>query len=283
MHTYFIRPAGALVLLVVCLMFAPARRVTGDRPVGASPSLDAPPAPAGSTDKSFAELCRVDPVEALATSMRRYKATVEGYTCTFRKRERMHGKFRDQEVIACEFQEAPFAVLMRWTEGGGRAAAMLYSAAEDDTHLFIVPADNFAKVALRALGKTSAKRPLASAEIRDASRYPPSQFGIYNGTARAYTDWKAYQERGVLRTKYEGVRPVPELGGRPCHILTRTSAAAEPPEGQTGVTLLFDTETLLQLGAVLYAGDELLATYYFHDLKLNPKFDARHFSSERLK
>jgi Protein of unknown function (DUF1571) len=283
MRTYLIRPGGALVLLVVCLMFAPARRVTGDRPVSASPRLDEPPASAPATEKSFADLCRDDPLEAVATSMRRYKATVEGYTCTFVKRERMHGKMRDREVIACEFQEAPFAVLMRWSEGAGRAEAMLFSAAESDDHLFVVPAGEFAKQALRVLGRTSAKRPLTSAEVRDASRYPPNQFGIYYGTARVYTDWKAYQGRGALRTVYEGIRPVPEVGGRPCHILTRTSAAPEPPEGQTGVTLQFDTETLLQLGAVLHAGDELLATYHFRDLKLNPKFDAKHFSSERLK
>jgi outer membrane lipoprotein-sorting protein len=54
-------------------------------------------------------------------------------------------------------------------------------------------------------------------------------------------------------------------------------------DGLTRVTLMFDTETLLQTGSVLLSGDDLLATYYFRDVKLNPKFDADHFSPERLK
>jgi hypothetical protein len=31
------------------------------------------------------------------------------------------------------------------------------------------------------------------------------------------------------------------------------------------------------------AGDNLVASYHFRDIRLNPKFDARHFSADRLR
>ena len=43
------------------------------------------------------------------------------------------------------------------------------------------------------------------------------------------------------------------------------------------------TDTLLQVGAVLMAEDELIGRYHFGNLKLNPTFDRDHFAADRLK
>jgi Protein of unknown function (DUF1571) len=282
MRTSLYRPASFLALLVLCLMFAPARRVTGDRHVAGHPSVAAPGATDGPSAKSFADLCRDDPVAAIAQSLRKYKAEVLGYSCTLVKRERIGGELRAAEVIACDFQEAPFAVLMRWVEGKNRAEAMLYAAGQNGDQLLIVPAGDLQKSALRLLGRPYAKRALTSEDAKAAARYPADQFGIYFGSARVYDTWKAARDRGTLRAAYDGVRPIPELNGRPCHVLRRACVVPEE-DGLTRVTLCFDAETLLQVGAVLMAGDELIASYHFRDVRLNPKFDVRHFSADRLK
>jgi len=282
MRTLLYRPVTFGGLLVLCLAFAPARRVTGDRELVGHPSALPPAASAGPAARSFAELCRDDPVEAIARSMRKYKAEVEGYSCILVKRERINGELRDPEVIACDFQEAPFAVIMRWVEGKTRAEAMLYAAGQNGDQLLIVPASDLGKSALKLIGRTYAKRALTSEDAKSASRYPANQFGIYCGTARVYDAWKAAHERGALRTEYEGVRPIPEMNGRPCHVLRRNCLVPEE-DGLTQVTILFDAETHFQVGAVLMAGAELIGRYYFRDLRLNPKFDALHFSAERLK
>jgi hypothetical protein len=262
-------------------MFAPARRVTGDLEVSGRPSA-LPASRLDPTRKSFGDLCRDDPVQAIATAMRKYKSDVESYSCTLVKQERIRGELRDRETIACDFREAPFSVLMRWIEGKGRVDAMLYVAGENGDQLLLVPSSETLKAALRVMGKTYGKRALNSDDARSAARYPANQFGLYHGTERVYSAWRAAKEAGALRTQYDGVRAIPELGGRPCHVLHRTCVVPED-DGLTRVTLMFDTETLLQTGSVLMAGDELLATYYFRDIKLNPKFDADHFSPERLK
>src|SRR6476659_7600387 len=129
MRTFLYLPAAFITLLVICLMFAPSRRIIGDAELVVVPK-DGPAKP-------FSDLCRDDPVGALAASLAKYK-TVEGYTCTVLKQERINGKLREPETIACDFQEAPFAVLMRWKAGVTRADAMLYEAGENDDQLLIV-------------------------------------------------------------------------------------------------------------------------------------------------
>jgi hypothetical protein len=281
MRTYFYLPVCFVSLLVICLMFAPARRVTGDLEL-AGRTLALPGERTAASKNTFADLCRDDPVEAVAVSMRKYKAEVEGYRCKLSKRERIRGELRDAETIACDFQEAPFAVLMRWLEGKGRVETLLYVAGENGDQLLLIPSSETLKAALRVMGKTYGKRSLTSEDARNASRYPVNQFGIYHATARVYSAWRAAKQTETLHTKYDGVHPIPELGGRPCHVLHRKCVTPEE-DGLTQVTLMFDTETLLQIGAVMTAGDQPLATYYFHDLQLNPKFDSTHFSAEKLK
>src|SRR4051812_26228225 len=108
MRTYLHVPV-TLGLLAICLMFAPARRVTGDHELVGRPSLDPLTAKRPASPQSFANLCRDDPVEAVAASIRKYRATVERYTCVVRRQERIDGNLRDPEQIECEFRESPFA------------------------------------------------------------------------------------------------------------------------------------------------------------------------------
>jgi hypothetical protein len=281
MRTYFYLPVCFVILLVVCLMFAPARRVTGDLELSGRPA-ELPVGQPAESAKTFGDLCRDNPVEAIAASLCRYKSDVEGYTCKLAKQERIKGELRDPELIACDFSEAPFAVIMRWLEGKGRVDALLYAAGENGDQLLLIPSSDTLKAALRVMGKTYGKRGLTSEDARSASRYPADQFGIYHATQRVYAAWRAAQERGTLKTRYDGVRSIRELDSRPCHVLHRMCVTPEE-DGLTQVTLMFDAETLLQIGAEIRGGNELIATYYFRDLKLNPRFDAKHFAAERFK
>jgi hypothetical protein len=275
MRTYLYLPVCFIALLVVCLMFAPARLVTGDRTVYPFPAQAPIVAPA--EERPFAELCRDDPIGALARSLHRYRNEVEGYTCTLVKQERINGKLRNREVIQCDFRESPFAVKMRWMEGKGRALAMLYPAGDRTDQLAVVPANDLARaiapVAIRSLGDSS---------VREAARYPVTEFGLNYGTLRMHTAWQVIKAKGALRTRYDGLQPIPELNGKICHVLHRFCPVPEE-EGLTELTVYFDAETLLHAGSVLKAGDELIACYYFNDLALNPRYEAGHFSIERLK
>lgn len=277
----YLHIAGTAALLAVCLMFAPARKVTGDLEIVGRPSLDAP-APKSQTPKTFAELCRGDPVEAVATSMRKYQAEVESYACTLRLQERINGKLRNPEAIECEFRESPFAVRMHWIGASEGAETMLYVAGENQDMFLVVPASPAAKKLLNVMNRTYARRRLDSSDAKAASRYPPDEFGIYRGTARVYDAWSAAKKRGALRTEYLGLQPVPELDGKPCHAVRRTCLSPEE-DGLTQVTIQFDPDTLLQVGAVLMAENELIGRYHFADVRLNVRIPAERFSPDGLK
>jgi len=282
MRTFF-HAAVTPVLLVICLMFVPARRVTGDRDreLAGRPSLDPPAAPK-TTTKSFAELCRDDPVEAVATSMRKYRDTVERYTCVVRRQERIDGKLRDAETIECEFRESPFSVRMHWLGAKEGAESLLYVAGSHHDNFLVVPANPTLKKAMRLLGRDYAMRRLDSSDAKAASRYPPNEFGIYVGTERVYAAWKAAQERGALRAEYLGLQPVRELDGKPCHAIRRTCLVPEE-DGLTHVTVQFDPDTLLQVGAVLMRNAELIGRYHFANVRLNVPIGVERFSPESLK
>jgi hypothetical protein len=278
MRTYIYVPVCFVGLLVLCLMFAPVRLVTGDRNVYSIPATIPSPSISGvGENRSFAELCRDDPVGALTMSLQKYRSDVEGYNCTLIKRERIRGKLRDREVIRCDFRESPFSVRMEWLDGRGRAAIMLYPAGDDVEKLAVVPSNEIARKIAPFV-----TRKLNDSAVREAARYAPNEFGMNYGVLRLHAAWQAAKEKGVLRTHYDGLKPIDELNGRPCHVLHRDCMNPEE-EGLTEVTVFFDAESLLQTGVVLKAGDELIATYYFRDLVLNPKFGEGHFSVERLK
>ena len=281
MRPYFHLPV-TLVLLAVCLMSAPVRRVTGDHELMGRPSPDLPPADRSAAPRSFADLCRDDPVEAVAASMRKYRAEVTGYTCVLRLRERVDGRLRDPETVECEFRESPFAVRMHWVGATEGAETLLYAAGENRDNFLVVPANPALKKTMKLIGKTYARRRLDSSDARSSSRYPPNEFGIYVGTERVYRAWTAARDRGELRTEYLGLQPVPELDGKPCHAIRRTCLSPEE-DGLTQVTVQFDPDSLLQVGAVLMAGNDLIGRYHFTNVKLNPPLAVDRFSPDSLK
>ena len=97
MWTYLHQSITFVVLLVICLMFAPARYFTGDQNIYSLPAATAPTSV--NSDKSFADLCRDEPLTAIAQSLSRYRKDVEGYTCTFLKQERIGGELRKRVIV----------------------------------------------------------------------------------------------------------------------------------------------------------------------------------------
>jgi hypothetical protein len=287
MRTYFYAPVSVLALLLLCLMFAPSRRVIGDRLAFGSSVPEVPQLPTeprlspGDTTKSFAELCATDPVGALSHSLQKYQKEVEGYTCTFIKQDRLKGDLKATETIDCEFQQYPYSILMRWKQGTGRAESTLYVTGENDNQLLIIPSSSTQKAALKLLGKRYAKRDVNSSDVLEAARYPANHFGFHIATLRVYEAWKAALDREELQVEYRGLLPVAELDGKICHVLHRICVHPEE-EGLTDVTLYLDPVTHFQVGADLRENGNIIGRYYFKNVKLNPKFQANHFAAENF-
>ncbi|HEY7327501.1 MAG TPA: DUF1571 domain-containing protein [Gemmataceae bacterium] len=266
----------ALICLPFCLL------CTSD-----SPSIAAPPiaiyrdvADSGSplpSETEMERLARNDPIAFMRNCIRRYDREVEGFTATLRKQERHEGQLQRSEVIDVFFRENPFSVLLRWTEGGKRAATVLYVKGQNRDQLLVRPSG------LLAFAGIVTRDPRGD-DAKQAGRYPLTEFGIKIGMQRTLSSWESAQNDNALHVEYLGVKKIKELGERPCWVVKRTRYAAPEVDGITEATFYIDKDTWLQVGTVLKGQEgKLIGEYFFRDVKINPEFASDTFTREALK
>jgi hypothetical protein len=219
------------------------------------------------------ELARTDPIAFLRAGLLRYRREVHGYRAVLQKQERLGGQLGPVETVHVWFREEPFSVLLKWR---GPSAGLA------DGALYVAGANGGQALARGKYLHLIHSRDSYSADARNAGRYALPEFGLAKGTERTLSAWQAAQCRGTLTVEYLGVRPVPEAGGVPCHVLRRT---CDPPEddGVAIAEVAFDTAHWLQVANVLTGpGGRPVAAYYFRDLVLNPEFPPGQFDRAAL-
>lgn len=213
------------------------------------------------------------PAAFLESCLRKYEDEINGYSATFIKQERIDGKLQTAEKLHVHFREEPFSVYMKWIEGARLAASVLYVEGENNDEMLAKP--RFIPIPV--------SRKKDGADAKATSRYTIDQFGIYLGALRTVTAMRAAEERGALHIRYEGVYKVPELNNRPCYKFVRSPYRPLEEEGVNELTIFIDQETCLQLGSVLKdANGELIASYFFADVRLNPEFKTNQFQRSGL-
>jgi hypothetical protein len=214
------------------------------------------------------------PILFLEDCLAKYERDVEGYRTTFLKQERIEGKLQPHEKLDVHFREEPFSVHMKWLEGARLALAAVYVEGENDDMMLAKP---------KALPFLTVSREKNGADAKASGRYTIDQFGIYLGTKRTVAAMRDAQERGELYVRYEGVYKVPELNNRPCYKFVRGPYVPLEEEGVNELTLYIDQETCLQVGSVLKdTKGELIASYFFADIQLNPAFKKDQFTRRGL-
>lgn len=220
------------------------------------------------------KLARESPLAFLEKSLERYDEEIKGYTLTFLKKERIGGTLQRAEKTEVRFRESPFSVHMRWIEGAKLAAKVLYVEGENNNKMLARPIVPFVPVMTRDVDGPEAK---------NSGRYTIAEFGFKRSTQRTLRAMQKAKARDALHVRYEGIVAVPELGGQLCYKFVRNPY--EPPEEDAldELTLYFDCEHLLQVGSILRDRQkELLAEYFFYDIKFNPEFDAKQFRKDGL-
>jgi hypothetical protein len=267
-----------LIGLPLCFLFAPFQ-------LGAPPRLLAPPPRTIlvadekeelPTDEQMKRLAKEDPIAFLENCLRRYQRDVKGYSATFEKRERINGKLYDKEVIEVCFAEQPHRVCMKWLQGARRAQGAVYVEGENDGLMLVRPNG-------RLLGKVIVTKDPEGEEARDSGRYSLKEFGLRKAAERVYKTWSAARDNGTLFVEYLGEQKLKEAGDRVCYVLRRSRFQKPEADGVMEVTIYVDKETWLQVGSVIKDKDgELIGSYYFRDLKLNPTFPSDQFKREAL-
>jgi hypothetical protein len=268
------------LLLCLPLCFLPVACA----PTSPSSTKEEPPAQSQVVDDGKAlpkedamvRLARTDPIAFLEACLRRYDREVKSYRCGLVMQERINGTLRPREEVVCDFREQPFSVRVAWRKGAGEAQSILYVKGENNDKVLAVPAG------WRSVFGVVTRDP-ASKQVRDSVRYPPTEFGIRHGTRRTLDAWLAARKRGDLEVRYLGEQQVREGGDRTCWVLKRTGYKKAEDDGVLESTFYFDKETWLQVGIVLTGSEgQLIASYFFRGLELNPKVPPDTFTREGL-
>lgn len=282
----FCRVLLTAVVAVTCFATAPAGPPIPSAPADPGATDAALPTGRLPTDREFVGLLKTDPIRAFEVVLQRYRRDVHGYTCVMRKQERVRGTLGPVEVVDVAFRDDPFSVFLAWqgSVGLGKPVRTLYVRGENQGLTLVKT--RFLVLSLSPDGR----------EARDAARYSIEDFGFYNTTLRTLRAWKAARARGRLVYEYLGERAPPESGGRVCHALRRicdppevdtfsladkdpVDPAARPQDAFTTVTVLFDAGTWLQVGSEQKdAAGQLVGSYYFADVNLNPRFPPDQFT-----
>jgi hypothetical protein len=271
-------PVGLLgAPLLTCLMLnaAPSGQA------GAGPVPDEPPPALAAEGElpdagAMEKLARKDPIGFLENCVRKFEREVKGYTATFLKQERINGKLYPKEVIELHVREKPWSVHMRWTEGARKAGSVLYISSDNPAKMLVHPAGLAGRLA------PVVERDVASEEAKESGRYTVDKSGIKNATLRTLASLKAAQKKGTLQVEFLGEQKVQEAGNRLCYRFHRTYTEPEY-DGVMDLTYFIDKETWLQVGSIVKGKDnKLLGEYFFRDIRLNPKFEAKQFQREAL-
>ncbi len=242
------------------------------------------------TQEQFLALARTDPVAFFEACSRRYQRDVHGFRAVLHKQERVKGVLHPPEVVRVAVRETPFAVRMVW-EAGVRddVGGTVYAAGENAGRMIV-----WRPTKLIKFFPVNPKEGVAVA----ASRYCITDSSLSHASYRSFKLSSAARARGTLAVEFLGVRPVPETGGRTCILLRRTCTpdevdnfalddrtvrdpSTDPADAVHTVLIAVDAETWLQIGTVLTRADgQLVGSYHFRDVELNPAFPAGTFTPD---
>jgi hypothetical protein len=261
------------------------------------------------TQEEFEEIVKSDPVKMLDLSLTRYHREVRnGMTALLIKRERVYGEPKPPKQPPEEVVQLAVNGDVPDSEGkSGVKVRMIWEAGARKTLLGSVTGTLYVEEPDGGLGKLTAwvgsplPAPVNGPMARAASRYCMRDAGLRGAMLRSHNVWKKRQDDGELQWRFVEKRVVDEVGGRECYVVERTCPKPEvdPFEiggepnlggrdpasvGSVRVTLFIDAERWLQVGSELHRQDgELLASYYFRDINLQPTHDEDAFTTEGLK
>lgn len=221
-----------------------------------------------------------DPMSLVQRGLERYTRTVREYRCLLTKQERLGRKLSEVQEIEVRYREEPRAIYMLWRKNPAKARRALFMEGPEyvnDKGEKLVRVEPNGAVA--RLFTKDVRVPAHGPDARKSSRRTIDECGFrstfdllehFNSIAKA---------RGVLDLRFAGTG---EIDGRPTYVIVR-DLPYEGPEGpypDARMVLHLDQEWLLPVAVFSYADhqeSELLGSYVFTNIELNPAFDENSF------
>ncbi len=245
------------------------------------------------TPEQFLALAESDPVAMYEACVRRYKQEVRGFRAVLHKQERVKDTLHPPEIVRVAVREEPFAVQMIWDSGiRDDVGGTVYAAGENGGIMTVWRPAKFIKYI-----PVNPKEGIATT----ASRYCVTDSSLSHSTYRSYLRWSYCRDRGILRYDFLGMKAIPEAGGRKCFVFRRycvpneidnfslsdptvRDPSSDPAQAIYEITNYIDVELWLQIGSELKRADgQLIGSYWFRDVELNPTFSPNTFTPDGFK
>lgn len=235
---------------------------------------------AGITEPSLADAAKVDPSVIWRRGLERYQRDVKDYRCVLTKQEQLADGLTPLQEIEVRYRRQPETVYMIWRKNADEVKRALYM---DSPEYIDGKGQRLARVepagAIVSLFVRDIKTPIQGERAQKASRRSirDCNFGATFTLLEKINQTAA--DRGVLDIRYDGAG---SIDGRPSYVVVRYL----PYEGERGpfpdakLIIHFDQETLLPVAMYSYsdrAGKQLLGSYVFTKIELNPGFDESAF------
>ncbi len=225
---------------------------------------------------SLSALVQRDPMALVRLGLEKYDDQVREYRCVLVKQERLGKRLSELQEVELRFREDPYAVYMIWKTNADGARRALHMGGGDYVDR---KGRKLARIepngAIARLFTKDIFLPLDSGQVRKQSRRSIAEAG-FRSTFELLEAYNAVaEERGVLDLRYGGEGVVDE---RPTYIIVR-DLPYEGPDGpypDARMVLHVDQEWLLPVAVYSYADHdekELLGSYTFTRIELNPNFD----------
>ncbi len=272
------------VASLACLAGPPAWWLLGNLPSGSPPAAVSSIAlvadRAGNSSAELIAAAERDPMVLARLGRQWYEQHVREYRCVLVKQERLGNKLSQVQEIELRFRESPRAVYMLWKTNADQARRALFMDAREFVDqngqklARVEPAGAVARLFVKDLFL-----PIDGPEARKASRRTIDEAG-FRATFDLLETYNAVAaEQGVLDIRFGGTGMV---DGRPTYIIVRDLPYTGPtgPYPDARLVLHLDQEWLLPVAVYSYADHqekELLGSYVFTHVELNPGFDADDF------
>jgi hypothetical protein len=226
------------------------------------------------------EFAHRDPCGLLRLAYERCQRETSDFRCLFEKQERINGAVQPAEVIEVCYRVDPLSVFMTWRRGANQAKRALFI---DSQEFVDGDGQRLARVepagVLLRLIVSDVMAPIHDARARKASRRAIDEFGFRSTFEILERVSDLADARNELNFQYEGEGAI---DGRATVILVRrlpyTGPGGRYPDAK--LILHLDQESLLPIAVYSYAdpeGRELLGSYVFTHVNLNPSFGEADF------
>ena len=230
------------------------------------------------------QLARTDPLGFLQLCLDHHNADVRDYRCTFTKRESISGEVLPAQVVDVRHRQEPFSVDMTFVKNVRECKRALYVAGEwlDDDGNELAWAKPGGAILRTFLPRV--KQPIHGRRAEKASRRGIDQFGFRRSLELILQYSRKAEAEGKLSFEYTGHGTI---GGRPTYVFRRllpyTGDERDYPDRL--LILHVDQEHMVPTACYCFAddlGQDMLGTYVYTDLRLNPGYTAADFDPNEI-